>query len=286
MSERDWRKDTDTVESPLSRGATGPTGLFELFGESPGRLIRLIKDRTFVGRDGGSNTGSSVQIAHGSVSRQHAVIVRGREGLSVRDLGSTNGTFVNGHRIDAHTLCHGDRVKFGRTLFKVLVDPDLESLVAGERRRLERIDTLTQVLNRKTFIEEVRFRLQAGKTTLVVGTITDYEGLLSRFSGVAIEHLLGGLGQVLSKRAGHDHDLGRVGEAAFALLIREDARDEGQRVANSLARHVAATSFTLDGHPIPLTLTFGVAVGAPGQTPEDLLAEAASALPRQLIALD
>ena len=52
-------------------------------------------------------------IAHGTVSRRHAVIKRTDEGFEVRDLGSLNGTWVNGWRVDRATLKPGDRLQVG-----------------------------------------------------------------------------------------------------------------------------------------------------------------------------
>ncbi|MCZ7541707.1 MAG: FHA domain-containing protein [Anaerolineae bacterium] len=52
---------------------------------------------------------------HG-VSRQHCLIERRASGLTVSDLGSTNGTFVNEHRLKPHrpyALVHGDRLILG-----------------------------------------------------------------------------------------------------------------------------------------------------------------------------
>jgi pSer/pThr/pTyr-binding forkhead associated (FHA) protein len=52
-----------------------------------------------------------------SVSRQHAEIGVDTSGAYIRDLGSRNGTSVNGMRIDVQRLVDGDRVKFGNAEF-------------------------------------------------------------------------------------------------------------------------------------------------------------------------
>ncbi len=55
------------------------------------------------------------------ISRRHARVSRGADGkLTIEDLGSANGTFVNGERIDApRTLAVGDVVKMGKTVLQV-----------------------------------------------------------------------------------------------------------------------------------------------------------------------
>jgi pSer/pThr/pTyr-binding forkhead associated (FHA) protein len=57
------------------------------------------------------------------VSRRHAEITVGPDGVSVRDLGSTNGTFVNGERVTEADLRAGDRLSFGGVTL-ILADPE------------------------------------------------------------------------------------------------------------------------------------------------------------------
>jgi adenylate cyclase len=58
---------------------------------------------------------NEILLADRSVSRAHAVVaVDGPEPI-VRDLGSTNGTFVNGERVKTRELRNGDELKFGNT---------------------------------------------------------------------------------------------------------------------------------------------------------------------------
>jgi hypothetical protein len=52
-------------------------------------------------------------IAHGTISRRHALVERVEEGLEVRDLGSLNGTWVNGWRVDRATVRPGDTLRLG-----------------------------------------------------------------------------------------------------------------------------------------------------------------------------
>jgi pSer/pThr/pTyr-binding forkhead associated (FHA) protein len=49
-----------------------------------------------------------------TVSRRHARFERGPEGISVCDVGSLNGTYVNRDRIDERLLHDGDEIQIGR----------------------------------------------------------------------------------------------------------------------------------------------------------------------------
>lgn len=74
----------------------------------------LRGDETTIGRD----PAADVTIDEPAASRRHAVIVRRRDGFHLRDLGSTNGTYLFGllHGNEKR-LMEGDRFRIGRTEF-------------------------------------------------------------------------------------------------------------------------------------------------------------------------
>lgn len=69
----------------------------------------LSEEATIVGR----LPESGLRIEDDSVSSQHAEISFSDGEFSVRDLGSTNGTFLNGEKIEEASLGRGDEVRFG-----------------------------------------------------------------------------------------------------------------------------------------------------------------------------
>lgn len=62
----------------------------------------------------GRGPSSDIFLDDVTVSRKHAVFSRGEDGFTVRDVGSLNGTYVNGERIDAVLLRTGDEVQIGK----------------------------------------------------------------------------------------------------------------------------------------------------------------------------
>ena len=82
-------------------------------GNATGARIGLA-DELIIGR---STPGLGNLGGDGEISRVHARVYRGQSGqLVIEDLGSTNGTYVNGTRIAApHPLSHGDQVRVGKT---------------------------------------------------------------------------------------------------------------------------------------------------------------------------
>ena len=79
------------------------------------RSITLGETPLIIGR----SPQAGVVINDPNVSRQHAEVWRTAEGVAIRDLRSTNGTFVNGHRIDAVSLSPRDDVAVGQLHFRI-----------------------------------------------------------------------------------------------------------------------------------------------------------------------
>jgi pSer/pThr/pTyr-binding forkhead associated (FHA) protein len=80
-------------------------------GPNAGSTFLLDAEETTVGR----NTDSAVFLDDVTVSRAHAVFDRRQGGeWFVRDVGSLNGTYVNGEQVDQTKLASGDEVQIGR----------------------------------------------------------------------------------------------------------------------------------------------------------------------------
>ena len=95
-------------------------------GPRQGTVISLGAVRTGVGRD----ATNEVCLQSMWVSRRHCVFERQGAGVTVTDLGSHNGTFVNGVPVKERPLLHGDQVRIGDSIFLVLLLEN-ESVPAG-----------------------------------------------------------------------------------------------------------------------------------------------------------
>ncbi len=78
----------------------------------------LLKERTVLGRTGTAD----LRIPLSSVSRQHCEVTIAPGQVKLRDLGSSNGTFRNGVRIQEATLSAGDEVMVGPVTFTLTID--------------------------------------------------------------------------------------------------------------------------------------------------------------------
>ena len=93
------------------REGTGGVGAGSLLLPTAERIPLGQKTITF-----GRSPEATVQLADPNVSRNHAEIRPNGNGWLLVDLGSTNGTRVNGARVNSHALTEGDEIAFGATI--------------------------------------------------------------------------------------------------------------------------------------------------------------------------
>jgi len=79
-------------------------------GGRAGESFTLDDERISIGR----TPDAGVFLDDVTVSRNHALLVRRKDGLYIDDLGSLNGTYVNRHRIESHQLVDGDEIQIGK----------------------------------------------------------------------------------------------------------------------------------------------------------------------------
>jgi adenylate cyclase len=90
----------------------------------PYRLVSFSGDQTFELPHGrslvvGRGVASDIAIYDPTISRRHAELTVGLDGVQVKDLGSSNGTCINGSRVSAGRLQPNDSITFGKVLFQL-----------------------------------------------------------------------------------------------------------------------------------------------------------------------
>ena len=97
-----------------------------------------------------------------SISRKHAAPpLSAATGCRIDDLGSTNGTYVNGQPIDGPTILRsGDRFQIAAVHFKFLHEQDVESAYHLAIYDLVTRDGLTEIFNKRKYDEEVEARVR------------------------------------------------------------------------------------------------------------------------------
>jgi pSer/pThr/pTyr-binding forkhead associated (FHA) protein len=88
----------------------GATLVIRSGGGRSGEVFNVSGEKMTIGR----SPDAEIFLDDVTVSRNHALLVRRRDGLYIDDLGSLNGTYVNRRRIESHKLAGGDELQVGK----------------------------------------------------------------------------------------------------------------------------------------------------------------------------
>ncbi|MCO6440346.1 MAG: GGDEF domain-containing protein [Nitrococcus mobilis] len=225
-----------------------------------GKKYCLTQASTLVGR----SSEADIQIDEDAISRRHAVIEGHGDRFVIRDLDSTNGTYVNDRVVHEHSLGDGDQIKIGRTILKFLTDSNIEASYHEEIYRLTTIDGLTQVYNKFYFLKEmaraVGRSVRYGHDLSLILCDIDYFKLINDSYGhLAGDHVLKQVAQHIQRHTHPDDVFARYGGEEFVTLLPKRSKHTAVVVAETLRKLVDSELFEFDGTTIPVTLSMGVA---------------------------
>ena len=101
---------------PVGSEGAGPVyKLTVRAGQQAGRSWRVLAGDTRIGR----HPYNDIALDHITVSRSHCLLAVDATGMTLTDLGSTNGTYVNGRRAESTTILPGDELMIG--MFRLLL---------------------------------------------------------------------------------------------------------------------------------------------------------------------
>lgn len=253
---------TDVGEARAAPTSVSGSGcLIVIYGPDMGRRVRVGTEPLIIGR----SPQCQIQIDQESVSRNHCQVRFTGSEFLVRDLASTNGTYVNDDLVrDEGRLRHGDQLKVGRTILKFIVGDDVEVQYHEEIYRLMTVDGLTQLHNKRYFDEMLDREVARAKRykrsfSLLVFDIDHFKAINDRFGHLAGDAILRQLGAVLLGRLRVNDVLARIGGEEFALITPEVGLQGATELAGKIRRLIADTRFEFEGTQVNVTISVGVA---------------------------
>lgn len=261
------RDDTGTHRRPKD------ACLVVISGTDLGRKYTIGPREMTVGRA----TTSDICVSHDSVSRTHAKIVTDEQGIKLRDNESTNGTYVNDGKIQETYLRDGDFIKVGRQIFKFLSGDNIESAYHEEIYRLSTVDGLTQIFNKRYFVEALdreinRARRYGRALSLMMFDIDHFKRCNDTHGHRAGDHVLRQIADLVRKRARAADIVARYGGEEFAVILPEvDVRGAAQ-FADAVRQAIGREVIQFESRTIPVTISVGVAqLDAAIKRPDDLV---------------
>jgi diguanylate cyclase (GGDEF)-like protein len=201
------------------------------------------------------------------VSRNHAKIINTGKSIILRDLGSTNGTYVNDQLIDEYLLRDGDFIKIGRTIFKFLSGGNIENAYHEEIYRLTTVDGLTQVFNRRYFLEQLDREVSRAKRyrrelSLIMFDIDRFKNINDTYGHLAGDYVLKQLATVIKGKIRCEDVLARYGGEEFAIVLPESDGASATQTADKIRKIVEKAPFKFEETKISVTVSMGVAACA------------------------
>jgi diguanylate cyclase (GGDEF)-like protein len=232
-------------------------------GDEIGGLHSLTKDETVIGR----TAGCDIVIPETRVSRRHAMIRRTRPGsdeFEIIDLGSTNGTFLEGQLVQRSILQSGDKVVIGgRTLsFSMLDKADLS--YQSRIVQMIHVDELTGLLTKRSLFRALETEITRAQRyhhpiCVLMMDLDHFKQVNDTYGHLVGSDCLAEVGRLIRESTRETDVSGRYGGEEFVTFLPESDTAAGlvvaERVRETLEHHV----FQHAGGTYRVRISIGVA---------------------------
>jgi diguanylate cyclase (GGDEF)-like protein len=272
----------DVVRELMGRSPRDRAYLIVLTGSNVGEMYRLESGESIIGR----GTAATIRLGDDGISRRHARVISENNVVRIEDLGSSNGTLVNGTLVTQVALRDGDKIQFGSTtILKFTYHDKLEENFQRAMYDAALRDDLTKAFNKKHFIDRLEqeialVRRQNSPLSLVMFDVDHFKRINDTFGHVAGDHVLAKLAQVTHGTVRADDVFCRYGGEEFTILCRGVPLLTAGSMAERLRGIVEGTEFVFDAREIPVTISLGVAAfpEVPAHNGTELIAASDEAL--------
>ena len=292
MSDSEWDEETtsatelDEIHEKLSSvGVRTRPCLTVLTGGASGLLFKVTKGAAVIGRA----PNVEVRLEDDGISRTHARLRAETNRAWIEDMGSRNGTFVNGTKISAPVeLREGDKIQVGRgTVIRFGMQDDLdesfhENLLSSALR-----DGLTKLFNKRYFLDRLDAELKFAQrhrtaVSLLLLDLDHFKRVNDTEGHLAGDAVLATVAAALSKAVRNEDVVARYGGEEMAIILRAIDIEPAAHMAERMRKVVEATAIPFDSRHLRVTVSIGVATypATPAKQIDELIEAADKALYR------
>lgn len=279
----DWEDKTvvaTSVSPPASVGSKRAQ-LVVLSGSNVGEMYNLQGVLTL-----GRGRDVDIRIQGDGISRAHARFRVTSDGVFLEDLGSTNGSFVNGERITSSALADGDKIQLGSsTILKFTYHDEIDEDFQRQMFESASRDALTQIYNKRFFLERLHSEFAFAQRhkaalSLIIFDIDHFKQINDTYGHLAGDYVLAALAKSVVPMIRSEDVFARYGGEEFVILSRSTDPPSASVVSERVRAMVESTRFEFEGQVIDVTVSVGLsAIPNPAiVAPEDLVALADKAL--------
>ena len=256
--------------------------------------IPLERDKVILGRA----LEADVRINDARASRLHARITAERDAETgetryrISDLGSTNGTLLNGQAVDDAPLSDGDKITIGEHLMRFDMLDEIDREYQRQIHRLLAHDELTGLLTSKSFFSELRreaarAEIEQRPFCVLMMDLDHFKEVNDTYGHLTGSQTLEETGMVITRALRAGDVAARFGGEEFAAFLLDadiaQAVIAAERVRAAVAEHAFPATRSIDTEPKTHHITISIGVAAfpeDARDPIELMEMADSALYR------
>lgn len=252
-------------------------------GAGTGSKFLLNREEVVIGRADDAD----LRLAKAGVSRRHALVKRlDDDHFQLRDLQSTNGTFINTQRVEQAILKDQDLIAIGDSRLKFIAADSPEQPYYEELYCQAQLDKALQVYNKHYFLsrldeELIRHRHLNASLSLILFDVDHFKRFNDTYGHLAGDAALVHLAEVVKANIRQTDVLCRYGGEEFGIILPQTAQQHALSVAEKIGLQVAATPLKHADQMLAMTISLGISSNANLSSPhtrEALITQADKAL--------
>ena len=270
----------EALKRELARAREQAACFIIIRGHPQGHRFSLAQPEMIIGRD----ESAAIVVSDPSISRKHAKVSQAEGRVTLTDLESSNGSFVNDKKLEPGTsvvLGKEDMVKLGNTIFKFLPAGELEILLYGNLGIAAHTDPLTLIYNKGYLLEALDAEFKRARAlhlylSVLFFDLDHFRNINNTYGHDAGDFALKEFTALI--RTGHlrPKDIfARYGGEEFVVLLGGTGPRAAAEMAERLRAAIESHTFTYEGNRLPITTSLGVAALDPTMESSMVLLKAA-----------
>lgn len=255
-------KDETVVSQIRDLEGIGPKfpALSFMGGASMGQL-HLLKDGEFIV---GRSKEASIAVLDDGISRQHFKIIVKDNQATIQDLGSTNGTYVNGVKVTTQTLHDKDTIQISsQTIMSFAYVSDLEAQKQSQIYKMANFDPVTQARTKAYFLDQIDQEFSHSKRkglplSLMIFDLDFFKKVNDTHGHPAGDFILRKIADIAHEIIRNEDLFARYGGEEFVILMRDTSEEDAVNLAERLRQNIEKRIFDFEGNKIKVTISAGV----------------------------
>lgn len=228
-----------------------------------GKNFSFSKDLISIGRD----QKNDVPVHDEMVSKFHCEVYVARnhqlEQVVIKDLDSTNGTYVNGSMVKQMILKPGDKLEIGETVLRVGYNDEVEREYHSKLFDFAARDTLTGLYNKRFVLSELESHFKIARRnkrifSIIIFDIDNFKEINDSYGHLAGDAFLKNVGKIMNDTLREQDISGRVGGEEFLIIIPETGLDGAMDLAERFRKKIETSKIVFQDQKIHATISAGV----------------------------